>query len=199
MALLRVEPVVLEGRLVRLEPATLEHAAAMAEVAEEETFQYFVTGAPKSVDEAGMREYIRSKIENPSVLLFAVYSKDQGRYVGMTSYMDIRPEHRNLEIGMTWYAREARGTKVNPECKLLLIGHAFEVLGCVRVQLKTDGRNKQSQAAIAKLGATYEGTLRRHMIFERDGFVRDTVMFSILPEEWPGVKARLQSRLRASG
>jgi len=193
--LLKVEAATLEGRFVRLEPATLGHAAAMAEVATEDTFQYFVTGAPRSIDEAGMREYIRSKLENPSVRLFSVYSKELERYVGMTSYMDIRPEHRNLEIGMTWYAPEVRGTMVNPECKLLLIGHAIENLGCVRVQLKTDGRNKHSQAAIAKLGAAYEGTLRRHMIFERDGFVRDTVMFSILPEEWPAVKAGLEARL----
>lgn len=166
----------------------------MSQVATMETFQYFVTGAPVSVDEDGMRAYIESKIADPNVLPFSVFSKELDKYVGMTTYMDIRREHRGLEIGMTWYASEVRGTKVNPECKLLLIGHAIEVMGCVRVQLKTDGRNLHSQKAIAKLGATYEGTLRKHMIFP-NGFVRDTVMFSVLPEEWPYVKAGLEQRL----
>jgi RimJ/RimL family protein N-acetyltransferase len=194
MALLKVEPVALEGRYVRLEPATLDHAGALAEAADEDTFRYFITGGPATIDEVGIREYIASKLSNPTVRAFSVYSKELDKYVGMTSYMDIRPEHRGLEIGMTWYAREAWGTRVNPECKLLLLGHAFEVLGCVRIQIKTDGRNKHSQAAIAKLGAVYEGTLRKHMIFP-NGFVRDTVMYSILPEEWPAVKSALEARL----
>ena len=193
--MLKIEPVTLEGRFVRLVPTTLEHAAALAEAADADTFRYFITGGPASIDEAGIREYIATKLANKTVQAFSVFSKELGRFVGMTSFMDIRPEHRGLEIGMTWYAPEARGTKVNPECKLLLLVHAFEVLGCVRVQIKTDGRNKHSQAAIAKLGATYEGTLRKHMIFP-SGFVRDTVMYSILPEEWPSVKAGLEARLR---
>ena len=112
----------------------------------------------------------------------------------MTTYLDIRPEHRGLEIGMTWYAPSARGTKVNPEAKLLLLEHAFERLDAIRVQLKTDQRNVQSQRAIAKLGAVYEGTLRNHMIFE-SGYIRNTVMYSITPEEWPSVKQGLLDRL----
>ena len=193
--MLKVEPVALEGRFVRLEPTTLDHAADLARAADADTFQYFITGGPASIDEAGIRGYIASKLASPTVQAFSVFSKELGKFVGMTSYMDIRPEHRGLEIGMTWYAGEARGTRVNPECKLLLLGHAFEVLGCVRVQIKTDARNKHSQAAIAKLGAVYEGTLRKHMIFP-NGFVRDTVMYSVLPEEWPAMKARLEARLR---
>lgn len=194
--MLQIEPVILEGRFVRLEPATLDHALAMSQVATMETFQYFVTGAPTSVDEDGMRAYISAKLPDPNTLLFAVYSKELGKYVGMTSYMDIRREHRGLEIGMTWYTEGVRGTNVNPECKLLLLEHAIEVLGCERVQLKTDGRNLHSQRAIAKLGAQYEGTLRKHMIFP-NGYVRDTVMFSILPTDWPEVKSRLLSRLNS--
>lgn len=194
--MLKIEPVVLEGRFIRLEPATLDHALPMSQVATMETFQYFVTGAPTSVDEQGMRGYISAKLPDPNILLFAVYSKELGKFVGMTSYMDIRREHRGLEIGMTWYAPEVRGTRVNPECKLLLIGHAIEVLSCERVQLKTDGRNLHSQNAIAKLGAKYEGTLRKHMIFP-NGYVRDTVMYSVLPEEWPKIREGLQRRLVA--
>lgn len=192
--MLDVGPVVLEGRFVRLEPATLDHALPMSQVATMETFQYFVTGAPLTVDEEGMRGYISAKLSDPNVVLFSVFSKELGKFVGMTSYMDIRREHLGLEIGMTWYAPEVRGTRVNPECKLLLIGHAIEVLGCERVQLKTDGRNLHSQNAIAKLGAKYEGTLRKHMIFP-NGYVRDTVMYSVLAEEWPEVKKGLEERL----
>src|SRR5687767_1987423 len=115
MALLKVEPVMLEGRYVRLDPAHASHALAMSQIATMETFQYFVTGAPLSVDEDGMHDYIESKLADPNVLPFSVFSKDLGKYVGMTTYMDIRREHGGLEIGMTWYAPEVRGTKVNPE------------------------------------------------------------------------------------
>jgi RimJ/RimL family protein N-acetyltransferase len=108
--------------------------------------------------------------------------------------MDIRPKHMGLEIGTTWIGRAHQGTKVNPESKLLLLAHAFERLGCERVQLKTDGRNLQSQHAIEKLGAVKEGVLRKHMIMP-DGFVRDTVMYSIVAAEWPDVKRGLEARL----
>ena len=108
--------------------------------------------------------------------------------------MDIRPEHRSLEIGSTWIGRAYHGTKINPECKLLLLQHAFENLGCLRVQLKTDERNLQSRAAIEKLGAKFEGTLRKHMVLH-DGFVRNSAMYSITDEEWPAVKERCIKRL----
>ncbi len=108
--------------------------------------------------------------------------------------MDVRPAHRGLEIGYTWIARAYQGTRVNPECKYLLLRHAFEKLGAIRVQLKTDGRNLQSQHAIEKLGAVKEGVLRKHLILP-DGYVRDTVMYSITDSEWPHVKSRLEARL----
>ncbi|HRJ48186.1 MAG TPA: GNAT family protein, partial [Opitutaceae bacterium] len=125
---------------------------------------------------------------------FAVIRRADGRAVGSTSYLDIAPEHRRIEIGWTWLGAEARRTAINTECKYLLLRHAFETLGCGRVQLKTDARNLRSQAAIERIGAKREGVLRRHLVMP-DGFVRDTVMFSILAEEWPAVKARLEANL----
>jgi len=108
--------------------------------------------------------------------------------------MDIRPEHHGLEIGATWIGKAYQGTSVNPENKYMLLRQAFERLGAIRVQLKTDGRNLQSQAAIAKLGAKHEGVLRKHVLLP-DGYERDTVMYSITDDEWPAVKAALEERL----
>lgn len=189
-----VESVTLAGRFIRLVPSEAAHAEALVEIASPETFHYFVTGAPSSYDRAGLEEYIQRRVAQSSVRCWTVFEKDSYKALGMTTYLDIRPEHRGLEIGMTWYAPSVRGTKVNPEAKLLLLEHAFERLGAIRVQLKTDQRNLQSQRAIAKLGAVYEGTLRNHMIFE-SGYIRNTVMYSITPEEWPSVKQRLLDRL----
>lgn len=189
-----VEPVTLEGRFIRLVPSETAHAEALVEIASPETFQYFVTGAPSSYDRTGLEDYIQRRVAQSSVRCWTVFERKSDRALGMTSYLDIRPEHRGLEIGMTWYAPSARGTKVNPEAKLLLLEHAFERLDAIRVQLKTDLRNVQSQRAIAKLGAVYEGTLRNHMIFE-SGYIRNTVMYSITPEEWPSVKQGLLDRL----
>jgi len=189
-----VSPVVLEGQWVRLEPTGLHHAASLARHATAETFDYFITGQPPSIDEAGLAAYIADILLKPDVLSFAVIDKESGEAIGMSSYLNILPQHRGLEVGMTWYAPAFRGTRVNPESKLLLIGHAFDTLDAVRVQLKTDLRNVQSQRAIEKLGAVREGVLRHHMIFA-NGYVRDTVMYSILPAEWPTVRAGLIARL----
>ena len=120
--------------------------------------------------------------------------RDTGQAVGVSSYTDVRPEHRGLEIGGTWIGRTYQRTAVNPECKYLMLRHAFENLGAVRVQLKTDSRNTQSQRAIEKLGAQKEGVLRKHIILP-DGYVRDTVMYSITVEEWPEVRVGLEDRL----
>jgi RimJ/RimL family protein N-acetyltransferase len=188
-----VRPVVLEGKTVRVEPLTWEHSEGLWRVAEPAVFR--VTPGP-------MGEWTR---ENWDVFMektlgmegripFAVVLKESGQPVGSTSYFDIRPPHRGLEIGYTWYGMAYQGTQVNPENKYLLLRHAFETLGAIRVQLKTDKRNLRSQAAIAKLGAKLEGTLRKHSIME-DGYIRDTVMFSITDDEWPEVKAGLEERL----
>lgn len=192
--MLVVKPVVLEGHVVRLEPLGLQHLSGLQSCLDLETFKYFAATAPISLEAGDVAAYLNQMLALPNVIPFAVISKATGEVIGSTTYMDIRPIHMGLEIGMTWYVEAVRGTKVNPESKLLLLQHAFEKLECVRVQLKTDGRNQQSQAAISKLGAKLEGTLRKHMVM-RDGFVRDTVMYSILADEWPAVKAGLLARL----
>lgn len=179
---------------MRLEPASEGHAAGLARHALPDTFRYFNVPTPTAATEEAVQETIRWAKTRPDVLMFSVLLQDSGEPVGMSSYMDIRPEHLALEVGMTWYGEGYRGAAVNPESKLLLLGHAFEVLGCERVQLKTDGRNLQSQRAIAKLGAKLEGVLRKHSQMP-DGYMRDTVMFSVLREEWPAVKEGLLQRL----
>lgn len=191
---MQVRPLVLEGETIRLEPSTPDHAADLAQAVTEDTFMYYVSLLPNSLDEAGFVDFIQRLWAMGTTVPFTVIDKATGKAVGMTTYMDIRSEHKGLEIGMTWYAPEYRGTKVNPEAKLLLLTHAFETMGAVRVQLKCDARNLHSQAAIKKLGAVYEGTLRKQGI-QLNGFIRDTAMFSIIAEEWPAVKQKLEFRL----
>jgi ribosomal-protein-alanine N-acetyltransferase len=130
----------------------------------------------------------------PASLLFIILVKPELEPVGMTGYLDIRPPHRGLEIGRTWIAKSHQGTKVNPESKYLLLRHAFEDLGAARVQFKTDVHNLQSQRAIEKLGAQREGVLRRYQM-RSNGFLRDTMVFSLIAEEWPQAKAGLEERL----
>jgi N-acetyltransferase len=190
------EPSTLEGRVVRIVPLQLEHAADLAHHATPETFRYFPAIAYARIDEEAMCEYIRHAWAREATKAFAVCLAQTGEAIGSSCYLDIRVPHSGLEIGMTWYGEAHRGTAVNPESKLLLLEHAFETLNYERVQLKTDGRNLVSQAAIRKLGAQYEGTLRRHMRMP-DGYMRDTVMFSILRDEWPTVKAGLIARIDA--
>jgi len=125
---------------------------------------------------------------------FTVFHKSQNGIIGSTRYMDIRSAAKGVEIGWTWYSPSVWGTNVNPEAKLLLLQHAFEDWGAIRVQLKTDNNNKHSQNAILKLGAKFEGQLRNHMI-RIDGTIRHTMMYSITREEWPTVKSNLHKRL----
>jgi RimJ/RimL family protein N-acetyltransferase len=125
---------------------------------------------------------------------FTIIERASGRIVGSTRYLDITPAHRNLEIGWTWLASDVWRTPINTECKLLLLTHAFESMGMLRVQLKTDARNERSQRAIERIGGVKEGVLRQHRILP-DGYVRDTVMYSILDSEWRGVKERLEGML----
>jgi RimJ/RimL family protein N-acetyltransferase len=129
---------------------------------------------------------------------FIVKEKSTGEVIGSTRYMDTHSRQRGTEIGWTWYTPRVWGTVVNPECKLLLLSHAFEDWGAIRVQLKTDNNNVRSQKAIEKLGAKYEGRLRNHR-FRADGTIRDSVMYSIIPEEWPTVKASLIGRVKKIG
>jgi RimJ/RimL family protein N-acetyltransferase len=192
-----VEPVVLTGRFVRLEPLDLHHASGLAQNLTADIHEFFQTVRPEGASIPEVEEYIRRRQAMPAQLSFAVIELSSGQAVGCTSYLDIRPTQLGLEIGMTWYGKRFQRTAVNPECKLLLLRHAFEVLGCERVQLKTDSRNLQSQAAIEKLGAAKEGVLRNHRYMPLD-VVSDTVMYSIVPSEWPQVERGLISRLESA-
>ena len=130
-------------------------------------------------------------------LPFATVDRATGRVIGSTRYMAIEPTHRRVEIGSTWLGRAWQGTAANTEAKYLMLRHAFETLGCVRVELKTDALNERSRAAIRRIGAREEGTLRQHMITV-SGRIRDTVYYSVLDSEWPEIKAELERRLRAA-
>ncbi len=190
---MEVVPLTLEGRVVRLEPLGREHTADLLEVAHPELFRYTIAVLDSWTIE-GFEKYIDEALAVPGRVPFAAVLLATGKAIGTTSYLDIRPAHRGLEIGYTWYAIAHQGTQVNPESKYLLLRHAFEDLGAIRVQLKTDGRNLRSQRAIAKLGAKHEGVLRKHLILP-DGYVRDTAIFSITDDEWPHVKSNLEVRL----
>lgn len=188
-----VQPVTLVGRAVRLEPLTTAHAAGLCANAGATALTYIYT-KPHEHTPAAFAGYIQSLYDDYGWCPFAIMDQATAQPVGVSCYLDIRPAHRGLEIGGTWIAESYQGTVVNPEAKYLLLQHAFATLGAIRVQLKTDGRNLQSQAAIAKLGAVHEGVLRRHLILP-DGYVRDTVMYSITDSEWPSVRDRLVARL----
>lgn len=190
------KPVLLEGRQVRLEPLGSRHLPGLVAAAQDPAiFQWFLTpplGLPGEM-ERWLADARRAQAAGAEVA-FATVRRSDGRVVGSTRYLDIRRPHRSLEIGNTWLAPEAQRTAINTEAKLLLLTHAFETLGAARVQLKTDERNARSRAAIARLGCAFEGVLRQYQA-RYDGFIRNTAMFSLIAEEWPGAKARLAARL----
>ena len=188
-----IEPVTLTGEHVTLEPAAPRHHADLLAAAQDDLVWAWLPWA-RPHSEAEVAAIIAG--QRPIAHVFAQVERASGRAVGWTTYRDIDAEHRTLEIGGTWIGRAWWRTAINTEAKLLLIGHAFETLGANRVALKTDIRNERSQAAIARLGAVREGVVR-HQYVRRDGSLRDTVLFSIVPDEWPAVKARLRARLEA--
>ena len=188
-----VEPVTLTGTHVVLEPAAPRHHGDLLAAAQDDRVWAWLPWArPRS--EADLAAYLEG--ERAIALPFAQVEVASGRAVGITTYRDVDEEHRTLEIGGTWIGRPWWRTAINTEAKLLFVGHAFETLGANRVALKTDIRNERSQAAIARLGAKREGVLR-HQYVRRDGSLRDSVMFSIVPEEWPAVRLHLRARLEA--
>lgn len=188
-------PVHLENQFAILRPLTLDDAVPLAEAAESlDTFRFF-SRKPHDLSTQGMRDFLEFLLAQPSTSAFCVLEPAGRAPVGVTTYLDIREAHRGLEIGWTWYAPRLRGDTLNPACKLLLLQHAFENLGAIRVQLKTDERNARSRAAILKLGAVFEGILRENVIMP-DGFHRSTAMYAILASEWPAVRARLHERLQ---
>jgi len=191
-----VKPVVLQGKHVRLEPMTEAHVPALAEIGVGRDFWDFMLYGRMDGEE-DMRGWVMDilgRAENGTDLPFAAIHLASGRVAGATRYLNIVPRDRGLEIGGTWYGLEFQRTAVNTECKYLLLRHAFETLGCIRVQLKTDLRNERSQRAIERIGAVKEGVLRNHVILP-DGRYRHSVFYSILDTEWEGVKKRLEGML----
>ena len=184
---------VLAGRFVRLEPIEERHRDDLLAAAAQDPATFRYMGADLSVGADVWPSYLADALQ-PDYVAWATVDAASGRAVGASRFGDIAPEHGRLEIGWTWIAPSHQRSATNTEAKLLQLGYAFDELGATRVALKTDGRNLRSQAAIERLGAQREGTLRRHMRMP-DGFIRDTVYFSILAEEWPAVKARLEERL----
>lgn len=192
-------PVILEGRFVRLEPLDLHHAEGLYAVGQEDSvWRYLLRPKLRNLEDArGFVSEARQLLETGTQIPFAIIERETEQVAGSTRYLDIRPADHGLEIGYTWLGVPYQRTAVNTECKYLLLRHAFETLGAVRVQLKTDARNLRSQQAIERLGAVREGVLRKHMTVW-DGFIRDTVFYSILENEWPCVKARLEQLLSRS-
>ncbi len=188
-----IEPITLEGRFVRLEPLEERHRERIRPAAQHPEIFTVTTSALGPLYDPYIDNVLKRNASEQE-LGFAVFHKPYGHYVGMTRYLYIEEKHKRLEIGGTWYEPSVWAGPVNPECKLLLMTHVFEVLKFVRVEFKTDARNARSRAAILKLGATQEGILRKQMIMA-DGYVRDSVLFSIIDSEWPAVKAGLEARL----
>lgn len=190
-------PVLLEGRHVRLEPLTAAHAEGLFAAARDAViFKYLMIPPFDSVATVGawIDEALRAQAAGTEVA-YATVRRSDGRAVGSTRFIDIRRPHRGLEIGWTWIAPEAQRTALNTEAKFLMLRQAFEAWGALRVQLKTDANNVQSRAAILRLGAVYEGILRKQLLRAHDGYQRDTAMFSITDREWPAVKAGLEAKL----
>jgi RimJ/RimL family protein N-acetyltransferase len=183
-------PVTLEANGLRLEPLGPQHADALRAAAQDgELWNLRITSVPEPHK---VEAYIATALEmRPSRLAFAVVEAATGTVLGTTSYHDIVPAIDRVEIGYTWYRRSVQRTHVNTTCKLLLLTHAFEALGCAVVGFRTDNFNHASQAAIERLGAKKDGVIRHHAV-RRDGTVRDTVMYSIVRGEWPEVKAQLK-------
>jgi RimJ/RimL family protein N-acetyltransferase len=192
---MKVAPVTLEGRHVRLEPLSQAHQVDLASVGLDESLWRWIP-TPVSTP-AEMSAYIATALDEQGrgvSLPFALIEKSSGRAIGCTRYGNIDRTHHRVEIGWTWVAPAWQRTTVNTEAKYLLLLHAFETLGCIRVELKTDSLNEKSRAAILRIGAREEGTFRNHMI-TASGRIRHTVYFSILDSEWPAVKSRLQSMM----
>ncbi len=190
-----VSPVMLEGAYVRLEPLTSVHLAGLAEVGlDEELWRWIPTPVRTQEEMAAYIEAALGEQERGESLPFAIADKTTGRAIGSTRYGNIDRTHHRVEIGWTWVAREWQRTAMNTEAKYLLLRHAFETLGCIRVELKTDSLNARSRAAILRIGAREEGIFRNHMI-TASGRIRHTVYFSIIDSEWPAAKARLEAIL----
>lgn len=192
-------PVILEGKYARLEPLTLAHADDLFRAAQdEEIWRYMPAPTPSAVDD--VRAWMQAALDlqaRGAALPFAIVDRASERAIGSTRYLDISANDRHVEIGWTWLAKDFWRTPINTECKYMLLKHAFETLGCIRVQLKTDSRNERSQRAIERIGAVREGVLRRVVVMY-NGYQRSSVFYSILDDEWDAVKKRLEEKMNAS-
>ena len=184
----------LEGRYVRLEPVAEKHRELVRPAAQDPKIWSLTTSAFGALFDPYFDAAL-ARSDGEREIAFAVLLLEPRRHVGMTRFLALEPAHRRLEIGSTWYNPTVWAGDVNPECKLLLMRHAFETLGYHRVELKTDARNQRSRDAISRLGATQEGVFRKHMVMA-DGHIRDSVWFSVIDIEWPDVRAGLERRLR---
>jgi N-acetyltransferase len=194
---MKPEPIILYGNSVRLEPLLPVHAADLYAAGQNPTIWRYLPQNPSLSIEA-TEQWIASALdaqEQGSSLPFAIILCESGHAVGSTRYLDITGANRGLEIGWTWLNPVVQRTGVNTECKYMLLRHAFETLGAIRVQIKTDSRNEQSQRAIERLGAVKEGVLRNHVIMP-DGYFRHSVYYSIIASEWPRVKVRLEEKMQ---
>ena len=197
--MIKVQPVTLEGHGIRLEPLQYEHEGGLAAAAADgKLWELWVTFVPEPDQTHAYIVDALAGQEAGHMLPWAVRELSSGAIVGSTRYHDIVPEIDRVEIGHTWYAKQWQRSHVNTTCKLLLLEHAFDTLGCKVVGLRTDDFNFASQRAIEALGAKKDGVIRHHRI-RRDGTVRDSVIYSILANEWPDVKRHLEFRLARHG
>ena len=190
-----LEPIVLEGDFVRLEPMTLGHHSGLSEVGLDPDIWRYTLVLVRTPDE--MRGYMESALKlqrEGTTLPFVTIERSSGRIVGSTRFGNYDPANRRIEIGWTWVAPPWQRTAINTEAKFLMLSHAFEKLGCVRVELKTDVLNTPSRKAMLRIGATEEGVLRKHSLVW-DGRYRDSIYYSVLDEEWAGVKQQLERML----
>jgi N-acetyltransferase len=188
------QPVTLEGEQVRLEPLAPAHAEGLRAAAEDgRLYELWYTIVPRPADMDSWIESAHTQRQAGRALPFAVIRRRDDRIVGSTRYMNVEESQRRLEIGTTWYASAVQRSALNTECKRLLLGHAFEALGCLAVEFRTHWFNQRSREAIARLGAKQDGVLRNHQRLP-DGSLRDTVVFSIIESEWPAVRRHLEFR-----
>ena len=190
-----VEPVVLEGEGVRLEPVGEQHVEGLAKAAAYPDLWRFMPYVVESEQQIrDMIAHASQLADQGAGLAFATRVKGADEIVGSTGFWNIEPSHRRLEIGFTWITPDWQRSLVNTECKYLMLQHAFETLACIRVEFKIDSLNERSRTALARIGAVEEGTLRNHMV-QPDGRFRHSVYFSVLQEEWPRVKGHLEGLL----
>ena len=187
-------PCVLDGRFVRLEPLRKQHSEELTLAAGKLDWGWMLSPLRSRKDVENRIEHAIETEKKNEEYIFAVNLKSENRFIGSTAYFGIVPAHKRAEIGYTWYEQRLWGTAVNPECKFLLLQHAFEDWHANRIQISTDIKNIHSQRAIVKLGAKFEGTLRSHAI-RPDGSLRDTMMYSIISSDWPRIKRALQARI----